>query len=79
MRTMENQYSDIHILRLQASNGKTLSNFRSIREVNWTRTHNQLAHKRTLNRLAKLAKYVLASILFVFPRLKQWTRETYVS
>ena len=37
--------------------GKTLSNFLSIREANWTQAHNHLAHKRTLNPLAKLPKY----------------------
>ena len=55
MRTMENQYSDKHILRLQL--GKTLSNFRSICEPNSFQTHNHLAHKQTLNHLAKLVKY----------------------
>ena len=29
---------------------------RSLSDCNWTRTHNHLVHKRTLNHLAKLAK-----------------------
>ena len=28
-----------------------------VRDYNWTRTHNHLVHKRTLNFLAKLAMY----------------------
>ena len=27
-------------------------------DCNWTRTHNHLVHKRTLNHLAKLAKWL---------------------
>ena len=55
MRTMENQYSDTHFEAPGLKLGKTLSNFRSVREANWIRTHNHLAHKRTLNHLAKLS------------------------
>ena len=29
-----------------------------ISDCNWTRTHNHLVHKRTLNHLAKLAKWL---------------------
>ena len=31
-------------------------------DCNWTRTHNYLAHKRTLNHLAKLAKWLTVSL-----------------
>ena len=30
----------------------------SLSDCNWTRTHNHLVHKRTLNHLAKLAKWL---------------------
>ena len=39
----------------------------SLRDYNWTRTNNQLVHKRTLNHLAKLAKWlncVVSTYLF---------------
>ena len=39
----------------------------SLGDSNWTRTHNHLVHKKTLNHLAKLAKwlsYVVSTYLF---------------
>ena len=45
----QNGVADSHINR--SSVRKNLSDY------NWTRTHNYLAHKQTLNHLAKLAEF----------------------
>ena len=45
---------------MTGSRGISLDNFAGkkiiVCDCNWTRTHNHLVHKRTLNHLAKLAK-----------------------
>ena len=50
----------------------------SLSDCNWTRTHNHLVHKRTLNHLAKLAKWLSVcswtKLLWVWVQLQslQW-------
>ena len=44
----------------------------SLSDSNWTRTHSHLVHKRTLNHLAKLAKWLTSR--FTLKRVRYMTR-----
>ena len=46
-------YSCLNVKELLARSMREIGN---LSDCNWTRTHNHLVHKRTLNPLAKLAK-----------------------
>ena len=46
-------YSGLNVKELLARSRREIG---SLSDCNWTRTHNHLVHKRTLNHLAKLAK-----------------------
>ena len=62
----------------------------SLSDCNWTRTHNHLVHKRTLNHLAKLAKwlssvvstYLYGAFYWMFlschVRLSEWIHTLYL-
>ena len=49
------RYSCLNVKELLARNRCETG---SLSECNWTRTHNHLVHKQTLNHLAKLAKWL---------------------
>ena len=48
-------YSCLNVKELLARSRREIW---SLSDCNWTRTHNHLVHKRTLNHLAKLAKWL---------------------
>ena len=55
-------YSCLNVKELLARSRREIW---SLSDCNWTRTHNHLVHKRTLNHLAKLAKWL---------RVRLWTK-----
>ena len=54
-------YSSLNVKELLARNRREIW---SLSDCNWTRTHNHLVHKRTLNHLAKLVEFF--SWVFVY-------------